>query len=396
LRLQAACKGSFIQSFVEHYLTELIDEPKAAGDKPPPWWRRHNRLFWILIGVTAAAVILCCTYIYLIGNVRQVEVTPEYLGGARPPKGSTGALNILLVGSDQQEIKNGGNAGERTDTIMLVHLSADRNEAAIVSFPRDSMVRLPACRSREGFPGQRPHVGMINSSFNYGIGCTWKTIESLTGIHIDHFVQLDFGGFRGIVDAIGGVDICIPEAIKDRYAQLNLPAGWQTLHGEQALAYVRARHSIGDGTDIGRIQRQQYFISAMARKAVGREILLHPARLLGLLNAATRSFTTDAGLTPAVMRDLALAAIRLSFDDIRFFTTPWRYSITSPGRVEWRQGSARKLFRLIAADQPLTDFDVGSGEPVTLGPAVSDKPADTASQIQTATCSVGVQVGANR
>ncbi len=148
-------------------------------------------------------------------------------------------------------------------TIMLVHLSTKRNNAAVISFPRDSLVQLPACRSREGLPGQQRHLGMINSSFNFGgIGCTWKTIETLTGIHIDHFVKVDFTGFKGMVDSIGGVDLCIPEPIRDKYVQLNLPAGWQTLLGEQALGYVRARYSLGDGSDIGRIQRQQDFVAA--------------------------------------------------------------------------------------------------------------------------------------
>ena len=254
----------------------LINRLRATEDK----FRGRHWLFRSLaIILLAEAAIACGVYAKLTGNVRHIEVTREDLGNARPSKASTAALNILVVGSDQRD----GNAGERTDTIMLVHLSAKRNDAAVISFPRDSLVQLPACRSQEGRPGQRRHRGMINASFNFGgIGCTWKTIETLTGIHIDHFVKVDFTGFKEMVDAIGGVDLCIPEPIRDKYVQLDLPAGWQTLQGEQALGYVRARYSLGDGSDIGRIQRQQNFIAAMAKKAISAETLTNPFRAVPL------------------------------------------------------------------------------------------------------------------
>lgn len=333
-----------------HVSSALIEEQPPAGDKSP------SRRRWLLAIVIMLAVVATVSGVYakLTGNVRHIEVTREDLGDARPAKAPTAALNILLLGSDQRGGKN--DAGERTDIIMLAHLSPKRNHAAVISFPRDSLVQLPACRSQEGLPGQRKHLGMINSSFNFGgIGCTWKTVETLTGIRIDHFVKVDFTGFKAMVDAIGGVDLCIPEPIQDKYVQLNLPAGRQTLQGEQALGYVRARHSLGDGSDIGRIRRQQDFISAMAKKAISGETLANPARLFGFLAAATKSVTTDPGLTPGVMRDLALS---LASDDIHFVTTPWRYSATYPGRVEWLQGPAKKLFRLIAADQPLTSSTI--------------------------------------
>jgi len=240
-----------------------------------------------------------------------------------------------------------------------VHLSPTRNEAAVISFPRDSLVQLPACRSGERRPGQQRRLGMINSSFSFGgIGCTWKTMEALTGIHIDHFVTIDFTGFKGMVDAIGGVDLCIPEPIRDNYVQLDLPAGWQTLQGEQALGYVRTRHSIGDRSDIGRIQRQQDFVVAMAKKTLSSWTLINPVRLLGFLNTATKSITTDPALTLGVMLDLGLIIRRLSSDQVHFVITPWRYSTTYPGRVEWLQGPAKNLFRLIAADKPLTGSKV--------------------------------------
>ncbi|WP_207795623.1 LCP family protein [Phyllobacterium zundukense] len=351
----------------------LIDEPPAPEDNALSR-RRRSWLLWSLAIVTVIMLAVAATvYAKLTGNIRHIEVTREDLGDARPAKAPTAALNILVVGSDQRDGNTAKYAGERTDTIMLVHLSTKRNNAAVISFPRDSLVQLPACRSREGLPGQQRHLGMINSSFNFGgIGCTWKTIETLTGIHIDHFVKVDFTGFKGMVDSIGGVDLCIPEPIRDKYVQLNLPAGWQTLLGEQALGYVRARYSLGDGSDIGRIQRQQDFVAAMAKKAMSSETLTNPARLLGFLHAATKSVTTDPGLTPRVMSDLALTARSLSSDKVHFVTTPWRYSTAYPGRVEWLEGPAKKLFRLIAADQPLTGSKVRHTQPAAPRRAKTD------------------------
>ncbi|MBZ9604735.1 LCP family protein [Phyllobacterium chamaecytisi] len=328
----------------------VIDEQPAAEDKP------QRRLRWSLIVVILIALLPATVYAKLTRNISHIEVTREDLGDVRPAKAPTDALNILVVGSDQRDDRY---AGERADIIMLVHLSPTRSEAAVISFPRDSLVQLPACRSGERRPGQQRRLGMINSSFSFGgIGCTWKTMEALTGIHIDHFVTVDFTGFKGMVDAIGGVDLCIPEPIRDNYVQLDLPAGWQTLQGEQALGYVRTRHSIGDRSDIGRIQRQQDFVVAMAKKTLSSWTLINPVRLLGFLNTATKSITTDPALTLGVMLDLGLITRRLSSDNIHFVITPWRYSTSYPGRIEWLQGPAKKLFRSIAADKPFTAIKV--------------------------------------
>ncbi|MGH6862386.1 MAG: LCP family protein [Phyllobacterium sp.] len=333
----------------------MIDEPDVSADKPPA--QRRRWVLWAFVIVTAIVLVAAASayrvYARLAANIRHIEITSADLGENRPPKAPSGALNILVAGLDQESGKRAG-LRDRSDTIMLVHLSFERNDAMVISFPRDLMVQLPGCRSREGLPGQRRHQGMINSSFNAGgIGCTWKTIETLTGIHIDHFVKIDFDGFRTIVDAVGGVELCIPSPIRDRYAPLNLPAGLQLLRGEQALGYVRVRHSLGDGTDIGRIQRQQDFLSAMAKKVLSNGTLANPMRLLRFLNAATGSVTTDPDLNADAIIDLAFQARRLSPSTISFLVTPWRYSKAYPGRVEWLERQARQLFRLVAADQPL-------------------------------------------
>ncbi|MFC4057149.1 LCP family protein [Planomonospora corallina] len=347
----------------------LIDAPaKPSGPARP---RRARRwVWWLVAGVTVTTVGVTATvvsaYVRLSGNVRHVEVGGEDLGPRRPVKIAAKAVNILIVGSDQRDganAKYGRFEGERTDTIMLAHISPRHDNAMVISFPRDSMVQLPACRARRGLPGQYPHLGMINESFTYGgIACTWKTVETLTGIHIDHFVKVDFTGFKDMVNAIGGVEVCLPEPVNDTKALLTLDAGRQVLKGEQALGYVRARYSLGDGSDIGRIRRQQMFIASMAKKVMSGETLTDPARLFRFLDAATRSLTTDPGLTPAVMRDLALAGRGLAAGRIHFVTTPWRYSLTHPGKVEWVEPDSTELFHLVARDRPFAGSGVRGGQ----------------------------------
>ncbi|PZG21763.1 LCP family protein [Nonomuraea aridisoli] len=347
----------------------LVDAPPSEPGAPPR--RRRHWVRWA-VGVTVVVVLLVAGVAVgvtarLTSNVTHEDVSAEDLGATRPPKVATSAMNVLVVGSDQRDGKNAkyGHdiAGERTDTIMLVHVSSERDNAMVVSFPRDSLVQLPACRATKSFPGQRAHLGMINESFNSGgIGCTWKTIESLTRIHIDHYVKVDFTGFKSMVNAVGGVEVCLPEPVDDKKALLHLPAGRQTLDGEQALGYVRARYSLGDGSDIGRIQRQQMFIASMIKKILSGDTLTNPARLYEVLNAGTKAVTTDSGLTPGVMFDLASSLKGIDAGKIRFITTPWHYSLTQPGRVEWVQPQANRLFQIVAKDQSVEGVKGGQAK----------------------------------
>ncbi|MEO3873270.1 LCP family protein [Nonomuraea sp. B12E4] len=346
----------------------LVDAPPSEPSAPTGW-RRHWLRWAIAISVTVVLLVAGIAVgiaVKLNGNIKHIDVTAD-LGATRPPKVAGTAMNVLIVGSDQRDGKNAkyGHhiSGERTDTIMLAHVSSKRDNAMVISFPRDSLVQLPACRATGSLTGQRPHLGMINESFNSGgIGCTWKTIESLTHIRIDHFVKVDFTGFKSMVDAVSGVEVCLPTRVDDKKALLHLPAGRQTLNGEQALGYVRARYSLGDGSDIGRIQRQQMFIASMVKKVMSGETLTNPAKLLAFLNAGTKAVTTDPDLTPNVMKDLAVSMQGLDAGKIRFITTPWHYSLTQPGRVEWVQPQAGKLFQIVAKDQSVEGVKGGQAK----------------------------------
>ncbi|WP_308249945.1 LCP family protein [Sphaerisporangium fuscum] len=332
--------------------------------------RRWTAWLWCLVAaITGVAVAGSATlvgaYTKLSGNIKHISVDDKDLGN-RPAKVSK-AINILMVGSDTRAGANKKyghqDLGERTDTIILAHLSPNRDNALLISFPRDSLVQLPACPAKNGLMGQKAHVGMINESFNFGgITCTWRTIEGLTGIHIDHFVKVDFTGFKSMVNALGGVEICVPKPINDVKAMLHLPAGRQVVKGEQALGYVRVRYSIGDGSDIGRIQRQQMFLASMIKKAMSGATLTDPAKLFGFLDAATKSVTTDPALNVGVMKDLALSAKGMAAGNIHFVTTPWRYSLTQPGRVEWVQPQAKQLFQLVATDTKIKGSGIKTGK----------------------------------
>jgi LCP family protein required for cell wall assembly len=348
------------------------DEPHSADDpvtepdsRPAP--RRHRlRRTLITVGIVmltlfvAGGVAAYLAYRNLDQNISAIDPSADLTD--RPTKATptaTGAnepLNILLMGSDTRQGQGHGfgNAsllgGARSDTTMLVHLPADRKSALVVSIPRDSMVQIPACKTGDGstYPA---HLGMFNEAFSLGgPGCTMHTVESLTGIYIDHFMVVDFRGFQSMVDALGGIQVCLPTAIDDPKSHLNLPAGISTVHGTEALAYVRARY-IGNGSDISRITRQQAFLSSVVNKVRSAGTLLNPIKLYKFLDAATKSLTTDPSLAHlSALRDLADQVRSIPPSKITFMTTPWMVDPSDPNRVVWDTAKTNPLWKAIKTD----------------------------------------------
>ena len=205
------------------------------------------------------------------------------------------------MGSDTRagegnNIDNLTGLGQRSDTTILMHLSADRKRAYGISIPRDSLVTRPDCKDADGeiVPGGTDV--MWNEAFNLaGPGCTISQFEQTTGVPVDHHVVLDFQGFQDMVDAVNGVQVCIPETVDDREHGIYLEAGTREISGKEALSYVRQRYAVGDGSDIGRLKRQQAFMSAMANKVVSAGTLANPVTLVKFLDAATKSLTVDSG-----------------------------------------------------------------------------------------------------
>ena len=293
-----------------------------------------STLVLVATGAAAAGAVL---YQRLDGNISTLDTTDQL--GERPitPVGSTDPVNILVMGSDSRTGKgnnkkygnatNAGIEGQRSDTTILFHVSGDRTRAIGMSIPRDSLVTLPMCKNKLG-EMQGGYTGRFNEAFDIGgPGCTIKAVEQLTGIYVDHFVVVDFNGFKKMVDAVGGVEVCLKEPVNDYHSRLSLPAGKQKISGEDALAFVRARESLGDGSDIQRIQRQQDFISSMIRQVTSAGTMTNPIKLFNLLDAGTKSLTTDKGLSS--LRDiqgLAETMVDLRPSDVTFVTVPFVYN----------------------------------------------------------------------
>ncbi len=289
----------------------------------------------LVLGLSLTGVGIQVASSRLEGNITAVDISTT-TGREHVPtqvvddEGNYQAINVLLMGSDSREgqtSKQYGDpdvyTGERSDTTILLHLSADRSFATAVSIPRDTWVMLPGCV----VDGET--VGAFEAKFNTafeigGPGCTVKLVEQMTGLTIDNFAVIDFEGFKNVVNALGGVEVCLTEPASDPASDLELPAGISVVDGEQALSFVRARKTLSDGSDLSRIKRQQAFLSSMIREASSTGLLLNPVKLYSTLNAATSGLTTDPGLADIdVLRDLALSVRGMAPGDIAFLTMPW-------------------------------------------------------------------------
>ncbi|MER5862762.1 LCP family protein [Kitasatospora sp. NPDC002040] len=331
----------------------------------PPTSRGGGRRRFLLITAAvlaffllAGGVVAWLGYRKLDGNIETDATTGQLLqhdASDRPDRGPVEAENILLIGSDDRSGANaayGYAGGRRSDTTILLHLSADRRHATAVSIPRDAMVRVPACELPDGTRTQSRFM-QFNWAFEAGgPACTIRTVEQLSGIRIDHHLILDFTGFKQMVDAVGGVEVCVPRAIHDKDAQLDLPAGRQTLGGEQALGYVRVRETLGDGSDTQRMGRQQQFLASLIRKVQSQGVLLNPARLWPLLNAATTAITADEGLSRlGSLYDLAQDLRSMPAANMVFLTTPRRPYPGNWDRDQLVQPQTDQLFAALRADR---------------------------------------------
>jgi LCP family protein required for cell wall assembly len=218
------------------------------------------------------------------------------------------------------------------------------------------MVDRPDCKNPDGSTIPGGDNVMWNEAFGLGgPACTIQQFEQLTGIRLDHFVVVNFEGFQGMVDAIGGVEVCIPEPIVDPDHGINIPAGTRKIKGKEALNYVRERYVVGNGSDIGRMKRQQAFIASMAHQVISAGTLARPDHLVRFLDAATKSLTVDKGFDNLV--DIAKLGIQfkdIGLDKIQFITIPNVPDPADPNRLVWKQPQANQVWEKIAHDEPLT------------------------------------------
>ncbi|MDF9813557.1 LCP family protein [Streptomyces sp. SPB162] len=290
----------------------------------------------------------------------------DAFGGMRNRPGPTSGVNFLLVGTDgrdgldpddRERYHLGGAPCHCTDTIMLVHLSADRSRVSVVSIPRDSYVMLPP--HDEAFSGARhvSHPAKINAAYaDGGPRLTVATVEKLTGVHIDHYLEVDFTSFMKTVDVVGGIRICTVRPLKDSYSGLDLPVGASTLNGGEALQYVRSRHLDG-ASDLGRMQRQQRFLAELIHKITSGGLLTDPVKLGRIANTVLGSVRADQDLKPRDLIALAQGLRGFSPGSSEFTSVPIDdvgYQVKGIGStVKWDDAKAGKLWAAIRADQPL-------------------------------------------
>lgn len=311
----------------------MTDPGAPAGSRTGKVLRRTAAVASVLCLVaTSASAVGWRAVNNLAENITTIDVTND-LGTDRPAAEAPAQqetydpLNILIMGTDTRTGQGGGFGNPSTtasgrghsDTTILLHVSGDRDSAIALSIPRDTWVTRPACK------GGGTTEGKFNEAFSLGgPACTIKAVESLTKVRIDHFVVVDFKGFIGVVDALDGVPICLKEAVDDPKAKLKLSKGKHVLDGETALAFARARKTLGDGSDISRIDRQQVFLSSVVRKATEQNVLTDLPTLYNVLDAVTKSLTTDPDLGSVdKLKDLALSMQGLSPSKVKFVTLPW-------------------------------------------------------------------------
>lgn len=332
---------------------------QRSGRREPQGQRGSHTVAWVATGISILLVAAVLTgyaaYRAVFGKIHQLPVTDL---GKRPPRFNN-SLNILVIGSDTRQGKNarfGAHiGGQRSDTILILHLSPGLRRAVVLSIPRDSVVPVLSCPQANGSPGQASqpgHIEQINATFALGgPGCLWKTIEQTSHIRLDHFMELNFTGFERVVNDLGGVTICLPYAIRDARSRLRLSRGPHHVWGAAALAYWRVRY-IGLGSDLERIQRDQFLMASVAQAVKRSGMFGNPAKAYNIVSDIAASLTTDSGLNQATMVSLARGLQALKLGAVHFVQAPVIPYPKNSNWVEWAP-DASTLFSAIAHDRAL-------------------------------------------
>jgi LCP family protein required for cell wall assembly len=370
------------------------DEPKGGDwEEPPRQGRPAGRrrasvgilvtgwLAAVLVGVLVAAALgAYVKYRTVWDSIKRVDVISL---GKQPPKFNN-AENILLLGSDTRTGGNGrigGHVGcNCSDTVMLLHISPGHHRVTVVSIPRDAEMPILNCAASDGTTGQQAAPGQlepVNYTLSYGGPvCTWKTIDNVTHIHVDHFIQLDFTGFEKIIDDIGGVNVCLPFGVDDTLSGLKLSAGRHRIRGAQALAFWRTRENLGFGSDLQRIQRDQFLMASLVQGIERSGLLNSPTKILGVVKDAADAMTTDSTLEQSQMLQIADSFRGLSSESVQFVTAPNVPYVANNQKVQLEQPQADELFYAIAHDTKLPKTQKSSkSEHATTTPVLDTTPS---------------------
>lgn len=334
----------------------------ATGRRRKPTAARRRRIAIAVSGATAVLVLagagLGYVYLKLDGNIQGVDINAQ-LGTDRPKNVDDGSMDILVLGSDSRSGDNGAygkdEGGARSDTAMVLHVYEGHKKASVVSIPRDTLVERPACTDERGNEVAGQSRAMFNTAYEVGgPACAVKTVESLSGIRMDHYIEVDFTGFKKLIDTLGGVEITTTRAIKDPKSHLDLEPGTHTLDGEQSLGLVRTRKSVGDGSDLGRIQLQQAFMKAFVEQVKDVGAGTNPKKLLDLADAATKAITPDSELDSVQeLMGFAQGLSGLGADDVQMITLPVTYDPVDPNRVVPLEAQAEQVWKALRADRPI-------------------------------------------
>jgi LCP family protein required for cell wall assembly len=339
-----------------------------------PVRRRWGR--WVLLGVVIVLVagLFGAGYAYNYVNSLDSKITrtDAFAGitGGRPPKTVDGAMNILVLGSDSRDgtaynpndrsSTTATVAGERSDSIMVVHIPKDQKKAYVVAIPRDTYVFVPQ------YKGYGGHKAKINAAFAWGgVPLTVRTVEGFTGVHIDHVAKVDFNGFKKMTDAVGGVTVYVDKTVFDPRSKRTFKQGYNKLDGNAALDYVRQRYNLPRG-DFDRVARQQIFMRALMQKATDTGTLTNLTKLKKFLDATAEALTMDKDFQ---LGDMVLQFRKLRPNDLTFITTPNQGSASVGGQsvVLADKVKASALFDAVKNDTMTTWVQANPPKPATSG-----------------------------
>ncbi|MFD3841636.1 LCP family protein [Streptomyces sp. NPDC058642] len=340
----------------------------AHRPRPRPPVRRRKPRWAARVVTTLSVVILASAGIghavlsSLDADIARVDPFKDMKNRPRAGHG----MNVLLVGTDgrdkiteaeRQKYRLGGAPCHCTDTVMIVHISEDRERASVVSLPRDSYAMTPAHTDQTTGKPHHGHPVKLNAAYaEGGPNLTVRTVENMTHVKIDHYLEVDFTSFMKTVDVLGGVEICTADPLKDTYTGLDLPAGTHTLMGGEALQYVRSRH-IDGAADLGRMKRQQRFMAALIDRATSSGILLNPMKFRDITRAVLGSVRADKGFGTDELLDLGRAMRNFSPSSSEFTTVPigqMGYAVKGVGStLKWDPKKSGRLFQALRDDRPL-------------------------------------------
>nr|WP_208382354.1 LCP family protein [Microbacterium ulmi] len=325
-----------------------------------------------LLGIALAVVLVSG---FGVAAYAVTDITSDFVDDAVPLEGQDavppdigaieGGVNLFLAGTDACEEAYAGYFGKRctgadaggelNDVNMLVHISDNPRRVTVISFPRDLMVPIPSCTREDGSQTSAMSKQPLNSAYSYGgLACVVKAVSQLSGQSIQYAAKITWGGVIEITNAVGGVEVCLANGIKDPYTGINWPAGNRTISGIDALQFLRTRHGVGDGGDLGRISNQQQYMSRLAHKLVSEEVLSNPATLYKLATTAVSNVTPSQSLTnPMTLVQIALAVKNVPFDEIVFLQYPVGGDSDDPNKVVPNKAAAQALWDALAANQPL-------------------------------------------